>query len=135
MSSGKPLSGFDRLLLEQDTEIKWIPEDPQEYIMPYVEQSLLTEEEKTDIEKRREKAKQVYDNYSDIIKECEELEEIIDDKCKNVSVPVDDSDADVLQSLARIFGSGTKEITFEMYKLCIQELDRISNNIPNPENL
>lgn len=136
MSSGRPLSEMDRILLERDTTIQWVPEDPEEFILPYINQSKLTEEEKTDTDKRREKTKEIYDNYSNIVKECEKLEEVIEEKCKNVKVPVEpNSQSNVLQSLARVFGSGTNEITFEMYKLCIQELDRISNNIPSPEDL
>ena len=132
----KSLSDFDRMLLEQDTSIKWIPENPEELILPYADQVRLTEEEKTDLEKRREKAKEAYDTYSSVIKECKELEETIEKKCKNVKIPIEQrTQNDVLQSLARVFGAGTTEITFEMYKTCIQELDRITYSVPSPEDL
>jgi hypothetical protein len=137
MPTNKSLSPFDRMLLEQDSEVQWVPENPQELILPYVDQTKLTEEEKTDVEKRREKAKEVYDTYSDVIKECEKLEEKIEQRCSGVVVPIEDpSQYNVVEALQRVFGVGTQAITFEMYKTCIKELDALDNgDIPKPEDV
>ena len=137
MPINKPLSPLDRVLLESDSEVQWIPEDPQELVLPYVDQTRLTEEEKSDIEKRREKGKEVYDSYTSIIKECEQMQEKIEVRCKNVVVPIEEeTQYNVLEALERVFGIGTKEITFEMYRICIEELDSFSSQaLPDPENL
>jgi len=135
MSSGRSISDFDRMILEQDTTVKWVPDDPEELILPYLQQVKMTEEEKSDLEKRREKAQEAYDGYTDVINQCLALEETLEEKCKDVVVPIDQTDSNTRQALARVFGAGVTEITFAMYKTCIQELDRITNNIPSPEDL
>lgn len=133
----KKLSELDRSLLESDSSIKWIPPNPEELLLPYVDQTQLTDEEKTDLEKRRAKGKEVYEQYSNIISECKELENQISDRCKKVSVEIKDrNQLNVLEALGRVFGFGVNKITFDMYKQCIQELEKINqNNVPSPEGL
>lgn len=120
----------DRQLISEDNEIPWIPKDPQKVLLPYQP----TEKELgdlTDIENRRKKANEVVDGYDKIIKDCEELENTISETCKDVSVPISAiENKSAFDAIRRIFGiDDPKEITFEMYKVCVQEFAKLNDNL------
>jgi len=129
----KLLNPRDRDILNSSPSINWVPKDPRSIIAPYIEE---TEEEK-EISAIRKKAKEVYDGYSEIIEECEELEKEIELQVSDVTVKVDPRSAiNIRDSVRRLFGTDGTEITFGMYKACLEELAKIANdNIPSPGDL
>jgi len=124
----------DRNMLDEAAGINWIPKDPRELLLPYVDASDDSELDKNSLEYRRRKAKDVYDGYSKIIENCKELEGEIEQQCKNVKVSLDPSRSlRVIEAVKRVFGTNGQEITFEMYKACVKALGEISGqNIPAP---
>ena len=71
------------------------------------------------------------EGYDSIIDKCKEIEAKLEARCKNVKVPVSKATHfAVIQSISRIFGipeDEVKEITFDMYKTCIQELAALND--------
>ncbi len=128
----KLLSPDDQFTLNATGETSWIPRNPQELILPY--RTELTSEEKTDLDKRRDKAREVVEGYSKIIQDCKQLEAEISQRCKNVKVPLNKKEhLRIMDAMGRIFGiEEAGEITFDMYKICVQELSRLTTNIPGP---
>ena len=126
------LTPDDFALINADTSVNWIPKDPQEVILPYINIDSSEEEEK--IEEQRRKSKEVIDGYSKIIEECKQLEAVIEDRCKNVKTTINRQEhLPVIQAMARVFGQGEQtEITFEHYKACIKALADLNNQIPKP---
>lgn len=129
------LNPRDRGILSAEAGTNWVPEEPRELLLPYVEPDEEKEVDRTSIEFRRKKAKEVFDGYGKIAKESEALEKDIESQCKNVRVPMNPSlHLRVIESIKRVFpGHNGSEITFEMYKKCVQALaESSSKNIPNP---
>jgi len=123
----------DRSLLDAQTGSSWIPREPKEVILPYVSD----EEEKVDlttVDGKRKKAKEIYDNYGKIIDTCTTMKTEIEERCKNVVVDLNPSEhLPIIEAVRRVFGTDGRRITFEMYKKCIENLARLSdNNIPIP---
>jgi len=129
----KLLDPNDATLLNETAGVSWVPADPREVLLPYMSDT-PNREEKSDIDTRREKAKEVVDGYTKVIEECKRTEAQIEERCKNVTVPLNRAQhLTVMQALARIFGLGEiEEITFEMYKVCVRELAKISNDTGAP---
>jgi hypothetical protein len=116
----------DRMMLELTSKSDWIPLEPSSLVIPYMEKEGLAD--KTDIENRREKAQQVMKDYGKIIEECETLRAKIEEKSKNIVVPIDPSkDVRVMEAASRLFGRKVTEITFAMYKEAIERLAVISD--------
>lgn len=126
----KLLSQNDLSLLQGPREVSWIPKNPRELLLPYISQDNAIE--KTDLDKRKEKAVDVYNKYSNLINQCKIVEDEIKERCKNVYVTLKPSKhLNVIEALGRIFGIDSETITFEMYKICIERLDQ-TNTIPEP---
>lgn len=129
-----PLSLKDKGIMNAGGQDNWIPPDPAELLLPYIEQS--PEEELDTVEKRREKSKQVYEGYGDVIEKCKELRANIAQRCKEVVIPLNEQQhKSVLAALRRIFGFvDVSEITFDMYKIVVEEMQKLNNKtIPSPE--
>ena len=122
-------------ILSETGDISWVPKEPRELLVPYVDQE-AADKEKSSIEKRRDKAKKVVDEYTKIINNCKLAEAVIEERCKDVKIPLNRAQhLRVMESLARIFGLGeVQEITFEMYKICIKELAKFANNTGAPHD-
>jgi hypothetical protein len=133
MDIKKLLNPSDQQFLDETTGVSWVPKNPRELILPYM--SDVPEEEKKDVDKRREKAKEVVDGYTKIVEDCKRLEGEIEQRCKHVKVPLSrGKHLPVIEAVARVFGLGeVEEITFEMYKVCIRELAKIANNTGAPK--
>jgi len=129
----KIVSPRDHFLLDATAETPWVPQDPRELLLPYL---IDTKETPVDnsIDGRRKKAKEVYDGYGKIIKQCEEIKEQISNRCKTVEVPLDSSTHfRVMEAVRRVFGTDGTKITFQMYQRCIEELAKeTGRNIPKP---
>lgn len=116
----------DRMMLELQSRSEWVPPDPTKLIAPFLSK---TSEEVSDKESRKRKAQQVVDGYGKIIEECETMRTKIEEKCKNVVVPLDpDNDIRVIEAAGRLFKREVNEITFKMYKEAIERLAKISND-------
>jgi len=127
----KLLNPRDRDIINSSNTINWVPKDPRVIIAPYLEENNREDENVSDLQK---KAKKVYDGYGKLIQECKELEDQIEAQVKGVSVSVDPRYAlGTRDSVRRLFGTDGTEITFEMYKVCLQELAKIAKeNTPSP---
>jgi len=121
-------SPYDRILLQRQAGVSWIPKEPIELLLPYMEKDPLVE--KSDVERRREIAQGVMEDYANIIRRCERLEEEIAVRSKNVTIPLDpEKHHRVKIACARIFGKTPEEvteITFDMYKVAVHELAKLS---------
>lgn len=128
------LNPNDQDFLNSSRESSWIPKEPKEVLLPYQTAEENFKEEENDIDQRRGKAIKIYNGYSKLIKECEVLEQNIEDQCKTVSVSLDPSNGQrVKEAMARVFGQGLpNSISFDQYKACIKALAAINNNLPNP---
>ena len=123
----------DRGILDAQSGTNWVPPEPRELLLPYIEED--KEVDRNSIEFRRNKAREVYDGYGNLITRCKEIEEEIEFQCKEVVVSVNPTThLRVKEAIQRVFpGSDGKTITFEMYQRCIKELAATSdNNIPKP---
>lgn len=132
----KNFSSSDRSALDITPGVSWIPKDPAELILPYMEKEIP--EEKSEKDKRREKAFQVYQKYTDIAEECKRLEDEISNRCKKVVIPLDEvKHHQAIQACERVFGQeGIREITFEMYKTIVKVIaDRSDTATPSLEDL
>jgi hypothetical protein len=126
------LSPRDQSILDATTGTSWVPKDPIEPLLPYVGQEAT--KEKGGVEERREKAKEIFDQYGKVIENCKELEDEIVERCKNVVVTLDPSQhLRIIEAVQRVFGTDGTQITFQMYQRCIKELAKVSgDSIPQP---
>jgi hypothetical protein len=131
----KLLNPNDAEILSETAGISWVPKNPREILLPYLPNGTKTEEE-TDLDTRRKKSKEVLDKYTKTVEECKRLEAEIEERCKDVKIPLDKrKHLRVIESVGRIFGLGeVEEITFEMYKMCIRELAKIANDTGAPDD-
>lgn len=131
----KLLTPDDKQIIDATGANNWVPPDPREILVPYLPDK-ESKETKQGIEGRREKAKQVLDGYADVIAKCKRLEAEIEERCKNVVVDITDpSYYPIRKAMARVFGPGEhKQITFQQYKRCVQELAKTNSNLPKPED-
>lgn len=131
----KLLTPDDKQIIDATGANNWVPPDPREILVPYMPDK-ESKETKQGIEGRRDKAKQVLDGYADIVAKCKRLEAEIEERCKNVVVDITDPNYyPVRKAMARVFGPGEhKQITFQQYKICVQELAKYSSNMPKPED-
>ncbi len=127
------LSPRDKNILDATTGTTWVPNDPAEVLLPYVDES-VQDPEKNSTEDRRNKAQQIYDDYGKLSERCEEMKEEIANRCKNVTVDLKSSNnLAVMEAVKRVFGTDGTKITFQMYQRCIDELAKRSNSsIPTP---
>jgi hypothetical protein len=127
----KLLHPEDRELMEGQTGVSWVPKEPREVLLPYMS-DITPEEDRKSVESRRKKAKEVMDGYSKIIAKCASTRAEIEQRCKNVTVKINSSQhLNVIEAIGRLFGIETNEITFEMYKQCIEILAQMSaENVP-----
>lgn len=118
----------DRRILDASDTTNWIPDEPQELILPYIEQA-PEDQDRTSAEARREKAQEVYDKYGAVIETCQRLEDEITERCKEVRIPLNPQEhANTIAALKRTFGiSDATEITFDMYKLVVHAIAAMSN--------
>lgn len=106
----------------------WIPKEPAEILLPYIEE---TEVDRSSIDFRRQKAKEVMDGYSNIINKCKEVESMIENRCKAVKITLSPkNNLRTIEALTRVFGIKSNEITFEHYKKCIEALAEINSQVP-----
>jgi hypothetical protein len=126
----KILNPDDRDVIDATGGTNWVPKEPRKALLPYKVET--TVEEVLDVDKRREKAKQVVDGYNVIAEECRRVEAELEERCKSVEITLSKGKhLRVMEALGRVFGQGLQtKITFEQYKLCIQELTRINNQLP-----
>ncbi len=124
----------DRRMLDESAEVNWIPKNPKDLILPYMDTSDTSSKDRSSIEFRRKKAKEVYDGYGQIIENCKVVEDEIESQCKNVTVKLNPSNnLRIIEAVRRVFGTDGTEITFAMYKACVQALGAISGQgIPKP---
>lgn len=131
--TNNPLSPKDNAIMNAGGRENWIPPDPAAVLRPYIEKA--PEEDLSEIEARRKKAKEVYEGYDDVAKQCRDLKEKIVERCKNVKIPLtDERHSRVKQALRRVFGfTDIDEITFDMYRIVVEEMQKLNNNsIPKP---
>lgn len=128
------LSPNDSEALNASKDISWVPKKPREVLLPYVPNS--TDIEESEIDQQRKKAKQVLDEYENIITECKKLEAQIEERCKSVTAPLSKkNNLRVMEAMARVFGQGQQEtISFDQYKNCIKALAALNNQLPKPED-
>lgn len=116
----------DRNILDAKVGQSWVPKEPRELLLPYIDESSSIEEK--DIDTRRRKAKEVYDGYIELSNKCKELKEVIEETCKNVTITLNPSSENrVIDAVKRTFGTDGTQITFEMYKLAIEKLSDLNN--------
>jgi hypothetical protein len=129
------LNPNDAEILSETAGISWVPKKPREVLLPYMPNESKPEVE-TDLDNRRQKGKQVVDGYTKIVEDCKRLEAEIEEKCKDVKIPLDrKKHLRVIEAIGRIFGLGqAEEITFDMYKTCIRELAKIANDTGAPDD-
>lgn len=118
----------DRQLLEATSKSTWTPEDPRSLLLPYMQEEEPTEE--TDLEKRLRKSQEVLGGYQRLEAKCKETLSEITERCKKVSIPIDQKkDRAVLDAARRIFKRDVEEITFEMYKQLVHAIAEDGNNV------
>lgn len=122
----KLLRPDDREILEGTSGVSWVPKDPREVLLPYMT-DVPTPEDLKSVENRRRKAKEVMDGYSKIIAKCEKTRAEIEQRCKNVTVTLNPSQhLNIIEAIGRLFGIETNQITFDMYKQCIEKLAQMT---------
>ena len=132
----KILSPRDHSILDAVSTTNWVPKDPAEVLLPYIEEEDKVKD-RNSLEFRKQKAKEVFDGYGTLIDTCKQLEDEISEHCKNVKVILDPrTQLATKDAVQRVFGGDGREITFQMYQRCLAELAKITNdNIPDPEDL
>lgn len=127
------LNPRDRAILDAQTGSSWVPREPADVILPYIEEEDDTVD-LTTVEGKRKKAKEVYDGYGKVIDTCQTMKTEIEERCKDVVIDLNPVEhLHIISAVKRVFGTDGRQITFEMYKKCIENLSRISNdNIPTP---
>jgi hypothetical protein len=125
---------LNRLLKPDDLETlyggkptSWVPKNPSDLLLPYISEK--QEEDGSSIESRRNKAIKVIEGYETLATNCKKLEEQIEQRCKDATVSLNPAKhLNVIEAIGRLFGIETTEITFEMYKQCINKLAEMNNN-------
>lgn len=118
----------DLRILDATAERSWLPKDPRELLLPYGSKE-TAEEEESEIDLRRRKAKEVYDGYGDIIKKAKVLKDEIAEKCKDVKISLQPkTQSQTIAAVKRAFRTDGTKITFAMYKAAVEKLAEISNN-------
>ena len=108
-------SDKDRKILDAVSKSTWVPEEPAELILPYIEKDDI--EGESELDKRRRKSHEVYDGYISLEAQCKQIREDIAKRCQTVSVKIDpDKNFEVLQAARRLFRRDVKEINFEKIK-------------------
>lgn len=126
------LSPRDKGILSTNNGSSWVPNDPIDVLLPYINEKKVKPEENS-IEDRRKKARDIYNGYEDIEKQANLLKEQIADRCKHVAVDVSPSEQTVVDAIKRVFGTDGTKITFQMYQRCISEMaNRSEQSIPKP---
>lgn len=131
--TNNPLSPKDFNIMNGGGRENWIPPDPAEVLRPYIEKE--PKEDLSDLETRRKKANQVFDDYGEIEERCKALKEQIAGRCKAVKITLNPArHSRVLTALRRVFGfTDITEITFDMYRIAVEEMQRLNNeSIPAP---
>ena len=124
------LNPRDTNMLNAKGNSSWVPKNPRELLLPYVEE--IQEEDRTNVESRRKKAKEIYDGYGTLINECKEIRETIAAYCKDVKVKIAANNLPLADAVKRVFGTDGTEITFEMYNTAIYYINKIAkNNTPS----
>lgn len=126
------LNPRDRHILDDSPSVSWVPKNPRDLISIYIEPD--DNEDRTSIDSRRKKSKEVYDGYGKIIEQCQVIEKEINAQSKDVVVELKPSNnLRAIDAVKRVFGTDGTKITFGMYKACIAALAESSaTNIPNP---
>jgi len=126
----KALNPRDHFILDATANSSWVPKKPVDLLLPYIDEK--SEEENNDIKVRKRKAKEIFDGYGKIIEKTKEIKEEIAARCKNVAITLDPSRSlRVIEAVQRVFGGDGRQITFQMYQRCIEELAK-SDPIPKP---
>lgn len=124
----KLLNPDDVSIIDATGATNWVPKEPADVILPYLDKRQEESKEEEDASKRLKKAQEVIDGYSKIISECRLLEAQIEEKCNGVKVPISrQNHLRVIEAMGRVFGIETEEITFEQYKRCIEELAKLND--------
>lgn len=125
----KILNADDRAVLETVGSINWIPKEPTDTILPYMEEISVDEDSISD---RKKKTEELISKYDKIIEKCNQLEAQIDKRCQNVKISISPkNNMRVIEAMGRVFGIRTQEITFEHYKKCVAALADLNNQLPN----
>lgn len=136
MNLKKLLNPNDVQAIDATSETNWVPKDPNELLLPYSREASKELDPQNEIEERIAWTKEIIDGYEDLSNQCLQLEAEIEERCKAVKVSLDPSsfeDHEVIAAMGRVFGIETKEITFQQYKACIQQLALLNDSaIPNP---
>ena len=119
------LNPRDVKTLDASYNDNWVPKEPRELLLPYIDNDPIEDD---DIEKRRKKAKEVYDGYGKLIETSRKLKERIAEECKDVVITLKPStEKSAIDAVKRVFGTNGKNITFDMYVNAINALADISN--------
>lgn len=117
-------SDKDRKILDATSKSTWVPPDPTELILPYIEDDSVDGE--TEIDKRRRKSREVYSGYSNLESDCKDMRNRIAERCKNVKVTISEQkNKAVYDAASRLFRREVKEITFEMYMQVVHALEQL----------
>lgn len=128
MTERNNFSERDRNILEATSESTWVPPNPRDLLLPYIEKEDTVQGE-TELERRQRKTIEVMDGYNKIIQDCQEARAKIVERCKNVSVPIDEiNNPAVLEAVRRLFRKDAKEITFDMYVQVVHALAEVGND-------
>lgn len=127
------LNPRDRRIIDDSPATNWVPKDPRELLLPYIDRDTAVVD-RTSVEFRRQKAKEVYDGYGKIIETCTQMEDEIEAQCKNVVVTfVPNKHLRIMEAIRRVFGTDGTTMTFAMYKAAVKAFSELSKqNIPDP---
>lgn len=121
------LNPRDVKVLDAATNENWVPKEPRELLLPYMEKEPI--QANKDIDTRRKKAKEVYDGYVKLGEDCRKLGEEIAETCKEVVITLNPSNQkSAMDAVKRLFGTDGTVITFQMYQIAIKKLSELSNN-------
>lgn len=126
------LNPRDLKTLDAKVDDNWIPKQPRDLLLPYIEKDPI--EEDKNLENRRKKAKEVYDGYGELIETSRKLKEEIAEKSKDVVVTLKPStEKATMDAVKRVFGTDGAKITFQMYQTAIDKLAEFTNEaLPKP---
>jgi hypothetical protein len=120
-------SDKDRKVLDATSKSTWIPPDPVDLIIPYLENKSIEDESDTD--KRRRKTREVYEGYANLESDCREMRDKIAERCKNIKIMIsEDKNKVVFDAASRLFRREVKEITFEMYMQIVHGIEQLGKN-------
>ena len=119
--------------IDATAQQNWIPKEPRELLYSYLEEE--DAEASTELDKRRDKANQVYDGYNELAKKANELKQKIALDSKDIKITLNPSNNNsVITAVRRVFGTDGKQITFQMYQEAIATLSKLSKQgIPTPQ--